>query len=88
MRSGQQKLKMVNSDDANKVAAFINRVADKINLLIVHCDAGISRSAGVGIAIAEETGLDEVAKSLLQTHPHYNRDVYRIIKEGFHAESV
>lgn len=36
-------------NDARRVASFVKRNADKT--IIVHCDAGISRSAGVAAAI-------------------------------------
>lgn len=37
--------------DGKKIKNFVMRMKDKIDLLIVHCDAGISRSAGVAAAI-------------------------------------
>lgn len=36
---------------ASEICDFVNEVKDKVNLLIVHCDAGQSRSAGVCAAI-------------------------------------
>lgn len=42
---------LMNDEDAVKIARFVNENRDK--LIIVHCDAGISRSAGVGAAIAK-----------------------------------
>lgn len=39
--------------DAKIVKNFINQVQDKIDCLIVHCEAGQSRSAGVAAAIAK-----------------------------------
>ena len=42
---------LMSDDDARKVALFVTRhVTDRI---IVHCDAGISRSGGVAAAIAK-----------------------------------
>ena len=38
-------------DDANKIIAFINKYKDSDVELIVHCGAGVSRSAGVCAAI-------------------------------------
>ena len=43
-------------EDAAAIAKFVNENTDK--LIIVHCDAGISRSAGIAAAILK----------------HYNRD--------------
>jgi len=43
---------LMSTEDAQKVVRFVHRNSDK--RIIVHCDAGISRSAGVGAAIAKE----------------------------------
>ena len=37
--------------DAKKVAKFVNKWYDNIDTIIVHCEGGISRSAGVAAAI-------------------------------------
>ena len=42
---------MMSDEDALKVAKLVRANRDK--RIIVHCDAGISRSAGVGAAIAQ-----------------------------------
>ncbi len=38
-------------DDGQKIARFVNTWYDKVDRIIVHCDGGISRSAGVTAAI-------------------------------------
>lgn len=38
-------------DDGRKVSFFIDEWYNKVDIIIVHCDAGISRSAGVAAAI-------------------------------------
>ncbi len=38
-------------EDGKKVAQFIDKYYDKVDTIIVHCDGGISRSAGVCAAI-------------------------------------
>jgi len=38
-------------DDGKKIANFITKWYDKVETIIVHCDGGISRSAGVAAAI-------------------------------------
>jgi len=38
-------------DDVEKVADFINKWYNKADMIIVHCDGGVSRSAGVCAAI-------------------------------------
>lgn len=37
---------------AKEIVDFVNEVEDKIDFLFVHCEAGISRSAGVAAAIS------------------------------------
>lgn len=34
-------------EDGEKIAKFINKYYDKVEIIIFHCDGGISRSAGV-----------------------------------------
>jgi protein-tyrosine phosphatase len=41
----------ITDKQANEVAGFVNDVKDKVNRIIVHCQAGVSRSAGVAAAI-------------------------------------
>lgn len=50
---------LMSQEDARKVVQFVNLHVEKH--IIVHCDAGISRSAGVGAAISKYvTGDDSV----------------------------
>jgi predicted protein tyrosine phosphatase len=46
------------TDHALKVVDFLNECRGKVDLLAVHCEAGISRSAGVAAACAKILGLD------------------------------
>ena len=41
----------ITDTDAMGIATFVFSIKDKANLLIVHCEAGVSRSAGVAAAI-------------------------------------
>ena len=45
-------------EDAVKIRDFVLKWKDKVDTLWVHCDAGISRSAGVAAAILESFGKD------------------------------
>lgn len=38
--------------DAERIKSVVDKYKDSITQIIVHCDAGISRSAGIGAAIA------------------------------------
>lgn len=47
----------ISKEDANKIAGFVlNRIPGDARLLIVHCEAGQSRSAGVAAAIHKMLG--------------------------------
>lgn len=44
----------MNADHARAIANFVDRFSDREDLaVIVHCDAGVSRSAGVAAALSE-----------------------------------
>jgi len=70
-------------DDASKILAFVAKyVRQDIHTFYIHCEAGISRSAGVAAAlgmIIEKNGDEYFFKNYLP-----NRLVYRtILKEWF-----
>ena len=41
-----------NTNQAEQILNFIEEYKDKVNLIVVHCEAGISRSAGVAGALS------------------------------------
>lgn len=45
-------------EDAVKIKDFVLKWTDKVDTIWVHCDAGISRSAGVAAGILEALGKD------------------------------
>lgn len=42
----------MSEDDAKKIHRFVDAYKDKVNTIIVHCAAGVSRSAGVACALS------------------------------------
>lgn len=64
------------TEQAKQIWAFVNKVWDKIDLLMVHCLAGISRSAAVAAAIAKVKYNDD---SLYFTRYRPNLSVYSIL---------
>ena len=66
--------KFMTMHQARVIAAFVDSVAPEVNLIMVHCKAGISRSAAVAKWIAERYGLafDHHYKS-------YNAHVYKML---------
>lgn len=63
-------------DHADAIIDFMNANLDA-NILVVHCDAGISRSPAVASAIAEYYFNDQ---QFYRHHPCYNRMVYHILR--------
>jgi predicted protein tyrosine phosphatase len=62
MNPGKVKdgMRLFDESDAHKILDFVKIVNDEpIGRLVVHCDAGISRSGGVGIFLCRYLGLDE-----------------------------
>lgn len=59
-----------------QVIAFLDAVQDMVEKIIVHCLAGVSRSAGVAKFVAERYRLD-----FDHTYGMYNRLVYDTLKE-------
>lgn len=41
----------ISDDDAIKITEFVKRYADCVDRIIVHCEAGVSRSAGCAAAL-------------------------------------
>lgn len=50
----------ITDDDAKRIALFVNLVKDKVDRIVVHCDAGISRSSGVAGAIMKYLNGDDM----------------------------
>ena len=71
---------------AANIAQFVETWKDKIDLIIVHCEAGISRSAGVGAAIMKYLHGDD---SLIFNSPRYapNMLCYRRVLNALYGEN-
>lgn len=65
-------------DDANRIAQFVKQVSERVDLLIVHCDVGISRSAGICAAIMKYLIDDD---SQIFDDPYFspNMHCYRLV---------
>ena len=74
---------LMSSDEAKAIVDFVERNKDKY--IIVHCDAGISRSSAVVAAILKHyTGNDDMIFDSRRYNP--NRWVYRKVLEAFESE--
>lgn len=45
-------------DEAAKIAHFVNKWKDRVDTIWVNCEVGVSRSAGIAIAIMEYLNMD------------------------------
>ena len=65
---------------AERIARFVKAWWEKVETIIVHCHAGISRSVGIALAIREFYGQNADA---LHTEPkRYNRHCYELMTEA------
>lgn len=73
------KKDLMHFKDAKKIAEFISQYKDKI--IIVHCDAGQSRSAGVAAAISKYYNDDDFEYF---DNPHYTPNMlcYRLMMDA------
>ena len=49
----------ITKEDAENIVKFVNKNKNKVDKFIVHCEAGVSRSAGVGAAIMKALNGDD-----------------------------
>ena len=71
----------INEQQAQEIAEFAEKYHDKVELIVVHCDGGVSRSAGCGAAILKYyTGDDSLIFDYSAYRP--NMLVYRLVLEA------
>ena len=76
--------KLFNKDQADQIISFVNRNWDKINVLMVHCEAGLSRSPAIAAAITYfKIGKDETQWYFHKYMP--NGFVYKTILEHYYG---
>ena len=69
----------MSESQANQIVEFVNRVAPNVDGILVHCKAGISRSAAVAEWIAKRYELP-----FDYSYPNSNSYVLRLIQESEH----
>ena len=68
-------------DDALKVVHFVNKWKDKVDTIWVHCEVGVSRSAGIAMAIMEHLNMD--LTPILESTTYYpNMLCYELTKKA------
>jgi len=71
-------------EDAREILAFFNNFRCYVNLIIVNCEAGISRSAGIVAALSKISGQDD---SIFFKKYLPNMLVYKTILEEYHSHN-
>lgn len=73
---------LITKKDAGKIYDFVTKWYGKVNLIIVHCNAGISRSSGVCAGIMKGLINDDIA---IFGNPrfHPNTLCYKLVLEEF-----
>lgn len=74
-RNAGHAMWVMTDEHAQQIADFLYLVQGQLDLLVVHCDAGISRSSAVATAAAEMYGLDEELERL-QSNKRYSPNQY------------
>lgn len=71
--------------DSEAIVSFVNTYKDKVNNILIHCTAGISRSAAVGCSIARYLNGDD---TYLWSSGRYmpNKHVYKLMCEALGLE--
>lgn len=74
--------KLFDKDQAKQVIDFVESLPDEVDSIMVHCEAGISRSAAVALFIK-----DCYAPDLeLKYSEFHNRHVRNLLEKVYHAE--
>lgn len=80
---GAGEIGCMTREDAAQIANFAKRVANRVDKIIVHCDAGVSRSAGTCAAIMKYlTGNDNQIFDNKFYKP--NMHCYRLVLESLY----
>lgn len=69
-------------EHAKKIVAFVQKHISFVDTIIINCEAGISRSAGIAAALSKFYNKDD---SYFFKHFIPNRRVYRMILEELHT---
>lgn len=84
---GYGSVVLMSEQDAARIVSFVKKYKDSVDGIIVHCDAGVSRSAGVMAAIVKWlTGDDSKIFSDLRFHP--NMWCYQLVLNEFMKEEI
>jgi len=73
---------LIRAEQAEAIRDFVLRYQNEIDVLIIHCTAGVSRSAAVAAAVLAGCGADD---GVIWNDPRYqpNPLVYRVVRAAF-----
>lgn len=76
----------ISIEQAKKIASFIDVWKDMVKLIIVHCEAGVSRSSGVAAGIMKYINNDD--RPIFE-NPHFlpNTTCYRKVLRSFRCRN-
>lgn len=83
-------LEVFSEDQAHKIIEFVTSNDTPVEL-VVHCQAGVSRSAAVAIFLSEVHGVPcykEDREVNWKTWPHYNKLVYRTLNNALNMKDM
>lgn len=74
----------ITETDACKIVNFVSRYLNKAKQIVVHCEAGVSRSAGVCAALMKVINGSDFE---IFDNPHFcpNMSCYRMVLTGFNS---
>ena len=76
---------LMTTEQAKQIKEFVDTYKDKVNNIVVHCTAGISRSGAVGCVLARYLNGDD--SYLLATGNYIpNKHVYKLMCETFELD--
>lgn len=73
----EEFLECMTEDQAKAIADFVREIASEVEGVLVHCNAGVSRSAAVAKWIAEQYALPFNLR-----YDKYNPHVYRMLRQA------
>jgi len=53
---------------------------------VIHCEAGIGRSPGVAIALADYITFEPNRKKLIEMYPYYNKHVCKLVQDAMEVQ--
>ena len=77
----QSSCKSINADDATQIVNFVLKNLDKVDLFVIHCTMGMSRSSAVGAAISKYINGDD---ALFFKYYTPNSTVFRTVLSEFY----